>query len=421
MTSASPSPSAAETTPARPRARRPLGAVLLVVAVASLAVNLRPALTSVGPVLPTISRELGLGEGTQGVLGALPLLAFAVVSPLVSRPARRFGAERVLMAALAGLAVGLAVRSWGGEAGLWLGTAVLGCAIAVGNVLVPSIVKRDHSSRVARATGLYTACINVGASVASVSAVPLARWAGWRVALGVWLVPAVLVGLLWWPRARAERADIRAGSSSVEPVVSVWRQPAAWLVTAFMGLQSTVFYVMVTWLPTIEISRGLPAAEAGVHLFVFQILGIVAGLTIPRLMRPQGQVLAAVMASVPMLVGAVGLIVWPAVGLVWAVCVGLGCGASLSVALSLIGLRGRTHHETTQLSGMAQSVGYLLAALGPVAAGVLAERTGGWTASLVMVAVLAVVQLAVAVAVAVLVLVVGGRVGWWVWWWWFVN
>jgi CP family cyanate transporter-like MFS transporter len=165
-----------------------------------------------------------------------------------------------------------------------------------------------------------------------------------------------------------------------------------------MGLQSTAFYVFVTWLPTIEKTTGVPAREAGVHLFLFQLAGLAGGLSIPFLLRgATSQVTGAVVASLPMLVSVLGLLAAPDLVLLWALVAGLGQGATLVVALTLIGVRGRTPHETTQLSGMAQSVGYLLAAAGPVAAGVLTEHTGNWDAALVMMAVLAIVQIGVAV------------------------
>jgi CP family cyanate transporter-like MFS transporter len=208
----------------------------------------------------------------------------------------------------------------------------------------------------------------------------------------------VIIAAVWWPRAHTSSV---ASWSDVDPAhddhPSVWRQPTAWLLTAFMGLQSTAFYVYVTWLPTIEISTGVPAGEAGVHLFLFQFAGLAGGLTIPFLLRGStSQVTGAVAASLPMVVSVIGLLAAPDLVLLWAVVAGFGQGCALVVALTLIGLRGRTPHETTQLSGMAQSVGYLLAAAGPVAAGALTEDTGSWDAALLLMLVLAVVQVTVA-------------------------
>ncbi|MGI5244090.1 MFS transporter [Dactylosporangium sp. CA-139066] len=366
-----------------------------------VALCLRPAITTVGPLLQQIGAGERLGETLLGLLGALPLLAFAVVSPLVHRVSGPLGAERSILAALLVLAAGCVARSYTGAPGLWLGTLVIGTAIAVGNVLVPVIIRRDYAAHVSRATGFYTAAMTLAASTASALAVPLAAASNWRAALAIWALLAVAVAAVWLPRARAARpaaaaaAATPAAGPAAEPAhPSVWRQPAAWLITAFMGLQSTTYYVLVTWLPTIDAASGADAQTAGLHLFVFQVLGIAGGLAIPLLLRRSPSLTGgAVVACAPMLAGVLGLLLAPGLTVVWAVVAGLGQGACLVVALSLISLRGRTHREATHLSGMAQSVGYLLAACGPVAAGTLAEHTGGWRAALVLLAALAVAQL----------------------------
>lgn len=376
-------------------------AALLTALVFLVALNLRPALTSVGPLLPQIGPATGLGEGGQGLLGAVPLLAFGLASPLVHRLSRRLGAEQAVLLALVVLAAGTLVRSYAGSAGLWIGTVVVGAAIAVGNVLVPAIIKRDYATRVTFAIGVYSAFIALPAAAASAIAVPIANATDWRGALAFWAIPALVVAALWLPRVRGAREAGRAVpaplASVPSPTVSVWRQPTAWLVTAFMALQSTTFYVMVTWLPTIEAASGISEAQAGIHLFVYLLVGVPAGLVIPALMRREHQIVAAVTASVPMVVGIAGLLLAPGLGLLWAVIAGAGTGASLVVALGLIGLRGRSHDETTQLSGMAQSLGYLLAAAGPVAVGTLAERSGSWDGPLVLVLAVAGLQVLVAV------------------------
>ncbi|WP_312350051.1 MFS transporter [Actinomyces sp.] len=379
-------------------------AALMTALVFLVALNLRPAVTALGPLLPQIGVEEGLDKGAQGLLGAVPVMAFALVSPLVHRASRRLGPERVVLAALLVLVAGTLVRSWAGGAGLWIGTVVVGVSIAVGNVLVPALVKRDYADKVSWATSIYSTCITVGSALAAATAVPLAGVWGWRGSLAFWAVPALVTAVLWVPRVRAS-APIPAPAPSTAGAVrggrrspSVWRRPSAWMVTVFMGLQSTCFYTMVTWLPTILIAGGATPETAGVHMFVFQLVGIPAGLALPLLMRrPDSQVGAAVASSVPMLVGVLGLLVLPASGALWSAVAGVGAGASLVMAMTLIGLRSRTHQETTQLSGMAQSVGYLLAAGGPVLVGRLAQTSGGWTVPLVALAVVAALQVVVAV------------------------
>lgn len=403
---------------ARPHARGAQAAILALVFLVAL--NLRPALTVLGPLLPAIGDDLVLSETSQGLLSTLPLLAFAAVSPLVHMLSLRTGIDKLVLVALLVLIAGLVMRSLGGATALWLGTVTVGCAIAIGNVLVPAIVKRDYAGHVSFATGVYSAFITVGAAIASAAAVPIAIRHGWQTALACWAIPAGVVTVLWALRLRwvadapartavpAEPAEAALLASTValpKPDGSVWRKPAAWWITAFMGLQSTTFYLTITWLPTIEQSFGVPEEQTGFHLFLFQVVGIFTGLAITRLLDDaRRRVIGAVIASVPMVIGAIGLLMMPQISVIWAMIAGLGTGASLVVALSLISLRGRTPAETTQLSGMAQSLGYLLAALGPVTAGFLAEQTGNWSWSLGMLAGLAVCQLLVSIPAARLTL-----------------
>jgi CP family cyanate transporter-like MFS transporter len=360
-----------------------------------VALSLRPALTAVGPVLPRIGLDLHLGEAAQGLLGTLPLLAFAAASPLVHLASRRFGMERAVFVSLLLLAASSALRPYTGQAGLWIGTVLVGAAIAVGNVLVPVILKRDYAAHVSRATGFYTAFITGGAALASIVAVPIADAVDWRLSLAVWGGLALLVAVIWLPRTLGPEPMPATTVDDGAPPVSVWRQPMAWMVTAFMGLQSTSFYLFVNWLPTIEIATGSVSERAtGVHLFVFQVCGLIGGLTIPLLLKhPTDQRAGLATASVPIPLALLGLLLAPHLAAVWAVLGGLGQGAALVAALTLISVRGRGHHETTQLSGMAQAVGYTLAAAGPVVAGYLTEVTGGWSTTLIVFTVLAATQL----------------------------
>lgn len=374
-------------------------AAVPIVSILLVALTLRPALTSVGPVLPWLGEAEGLGSAALGVLVALPLVAFAIVSPLVYRWSGRLGIERTVAAAMVVLTVGTVLRSYGGPVGLWVGTLVIGGAIAVGNVLVPAMIRRDHRARVSRTTGLFSASMVTAAGLASALAVPIANVTDWRFALAVWAVLSVLVGLVWLPRARRSGVDRSAVRPRIDQADSVWRRPTAWLVTAYMGVQSTGFYILVNWLPSIEQSAGISPSVAGVHLLIYQMVGVVAGMAVPLLMRGRSQVTAAVGSAVPMVVAAIGLIVAPDLALVWIFCAGTASGAALVVALSLIALRSRAEHETARLSGMAQSVGYGFAALGPVVAGYLAQRTGGWDASLMLIAGLSVAQILIGCAV----------------------
>ncbi|WP_456284585.1 MFS transporter [Microbacterium sp. JZ101] len=362
-----------------------------------VALCLRPAITAVGPVLGGIGAETGLGEGALGLLSALPLLAFAAVSPLVHRMATRFGDDRAVLVALIVLVGATLVRSYAGDVGLWVGTFAVGAAVAVGNVLTPVLVKRDYPTRISLATGFYTAFLTFAAGAGSALSVPLAHLVDWRFSLVVWGGLALVVALAWLPRVTGPSSHAR----SLDPVPvphhpSIWRWGTAWLATAYMGLQSTTFYVVVTWLPTIEGTWGVPAATAGLHLSVVLLLGIAGGLLIPRLLRDgvdQGP--GMVVATAPLAIGTLGLLVWPGALYLWLALLGLAQGASLVAALTMLSLRARSHGEAAKLSGMAQSLGYLLAAAGPFAAGFLAERTGSWAPTLALLVGLTAIQTAI--------------------------
>ena len=389
-----------------------------------VALNLRPAIVAVGPLLSSIGATFGWGESIQGLLGSLPLLAFALFSMIVGALTAKLDSNKVLLWALIALASGCIVRSLSGECMVWLGTLVIGASIAVGNVLAPAIVKRDFIDNVSFATGAYSACVTAGSALAGLTASAAAdAFGSWQPALAFWAIPALLAAFLWLLRTKpAKNADsIRTdGKSSVaethleqqlestedprpvsentqakSPLRALLKRPSTWFVTLFMGLQSAAFYTFCNWLPSIAGAAGFSSGEAGVHLFIFQALGIVSGLLIPRFMYLRGnQVRAGLLASAPLLVAALGWLLSSHLSLLWSIFGGMGQGASLVVALTLISLRGRTHAETVALSGFAQSLGYLLAACGPFVFGALTETTQGFEAPLVFMAILATAQCA---------------------------
>ncbi|GAB3854074.1 MFS transporter [Dactylosporangium cerinum] len=354
---------------------------LLVVGILLIATNLRAALTSVGPVLDDVRADLGLTATAAGVLTALPLLAFAGFSPLAPLVARRLGLERTIGLALAVLAAGIVLRSVPVTGAIWVGTVALGAAIAGFNVLLPSLVKRDFPDRVAQLSGSYSATQSIVAAVASGVAVPIAGDSpgGWRIALGCWVGLTVVAAAFWLPQLRAHRS-FAAASLAGAAHRSPWRSAIGWQVTLFMGLQSLVFYVMVAWLPTIEQSHGVTATTAGWHLFGYLIAAVAANLAAPHLMRRlSDHRLVALLCAALILIGVGGLLLAPGAAVVWLISAGFGAGLSLVLCLSLFSLRAVDHQQAAALSGMAQSIGYLLAASGPVLIGALRDASGGWT------------------------------------------
>ncbi|HEY7597615.1 MAG TPA: MFS transporter [Actinophytocola sp.] len=372
--------------------RAGLHKALLVLGFLLIAANMRAALTSVGPVLDAIRRDIGLTAGEAGFIGTLPLLTFAAFSPQVPRLARRFGIDLMLWLAMGLLVIGIVLRSLPVAALLWVGTVLLGAAIAVANVLLPSMIKRDFPDHIGAVTGVYTAVIGIVASTAAGVAVPLAGVlpGGWRAALGCWAGFALVAFAVWSPQLR--RSGREPEPATVKPRAP-WRSPLAWEVSAFMALSACGFYTMLAWFPSIVVSTGASEEYAGWMLFVYQIIGVVMSggvpLLLPRLADQRA--IAAGGATVAML-GYLGLLVAPDLSVLWALLTGIGAGTLFFLALAFFSLRAADPRSSASLAGMGQSIGYLFAALGPVAVGALHDWTGGWTVPLAVLAVLAAVH-----------------------------
>lgn len=374
---------------------RPMSATFLLITVLVVAASLRAAITSVGPLLTLIGNDTHLSKSALGLLGAIPLAAFAIVSPLVQLLVKRFGTERAVLLALVVLTAATVLRSIPGWDGwLWIGTAIIGAAIAVGNVLLPTIVKRDFPNHVAAATGGYVAVLSGFAALASGIALPLGNAFGWRISVGAGALLSLIGAIVWLPRLRHQVA-VKTAAEPPSPG-SMWRAPVAWWVAMFFAAQMANFYLLITWLPTIEKHTGQSAVAGGWHLFVFQAAGIVGGLLIPRLMRGRADLRAVSTAvALTMVAAMVGLLLAPALVVLWAIVGGMSAGAALVVGLTFIAARARHTTDAGRLSGMAQSLGYALAMVGPILAGYLLDKTNAWQAPVLLVLVIAVLQLIV--------------------------
>jgi CP family cyanate transporter-like MFS transporter len=361
--------------------------VLLVLGIVLLAANLRPALTSVAPLIGEIRTDTDISNGVAGLLTALPLLAFGLLSPIAPRLVRWVGTEGVLLASMFVLAAGILLRSSGAVATLFLGTAILGAAIGIGNVLLPSIVKREFPERAGLMTSIYSSALAISAAIAAGVSYPIAQQTGigWRMTLALWALLALVAAVAWLPLIRSAPPANASAATSYE-VVSLWRSVLAWQVTLFMGLQSLGYYVTLTWLPEILQEAGMSASRAGWMLALAQAVGIASMFLAPVLAdrRPsqQGVVVAAVTLAGA---GTLGLLFAAgAATTLWVVLLGLGQGACFSLALTFFALRAPDSGSTAALSGMAQSVGYLLAAVGPFVFGVLRDVTHAWTVPLAL-------------------------------------
>ncbi|WP_116206258.1 CynX/NimT family MFS transporter [Amycolatopsis circi] len=378
--------------PAPPERGTPLRPALILVGVLLIATNLRAAITTLGPILSLVQTDQGLSSVAASVLVSVPLIAFAVCSPIAPKVAAKLGLERALGAAVLLLAIGILLRSTPPQPLLWIGTALLGVAIAILNVLLPALVKRDFPTRIGPITGTYTAVQSGVAAIAAGVAVPLAgqQAGGWRLSLGVWAGLALVALGVFLPQLRRSAAPALAQTTGA---ARPWTSALAWQVTIFMGLQSLAFYVLVTWLSSIEHAAGISSVTAGFHQLLFNLSGLAGSLVCSALIhRLPDQRVIAVVASLLLTIALTGLLVAPGIAVLWAVLAGFAGGNTLALALSLFGLRTKDYSAAGALSGMAQSAGYTLAALGPVVIGAIHDAASSWTPALGVLIGLAVVQ-----------------------------
>ncbi|MCD7034397.1 MFS transporter [Metabacillus sp. GX 13764] len=360
--------------------------MLLVLGIIFVGANLRAPLTSVGPLVGFIKEDLGISNTLAGILTTLPLIAFALLSPFAPRLARRYGIEAVLLAAMGLLTVGIVLRSLAGEGALFTGTACVGLAIAVCNVLMPSIIKQKFPAKVGVMTGVYSVSMNLSGAVASGLSVPIGTslGLGWHGALGVWGVLAFVSMLLWLPQMKNRRKQEKAVQSQTSENVNLWRSPLAWQITLFMGLQSMVFYIIVAWLPEILEQRGLASGQAGWTLSLVQFSLLPFTFAVPILAgKMKSQTPLVAITGVLFLGGTTGLLLGSTALIpVWVMMIGIAGGSAFSLAMMFFSLRTSSGHQAAELSGMAQSIGYLLASIGPTLFGFLHDQTNGWNVPL---------------------------------------
>jgi MFS transporter, CP family, cyanate transporter len=376
----------------RPMRSVPAPAWWIGVAIVLVAANLRPAVVGVSPLLSEIQSSERLSATTAGVLTALPVLCFGLMAPVAPLLARRIGIERALLAALVLLTAGFLVRSSGPLAALFAGTVLIGSAIAVGNVLLPSLIKRDFAHRTGLMTGLYTMAIAGGGALAAGVTVPVAQAAGlgWRAALASWALFVVVALVCWLPHARRAERPVRVDGIRVG---GLWRDALAWQVTVYMGLQSLGYFAVTAWLPALLVDRGYDPVVAGWLLALSTAAGI-AGATIAPMLATRGRRQRGLALGITAVaaVGLLGVLAPIGVEPVAVLLLGWAQSAALGLSLTLVAVRAPDAAHAAQLSGMAQSVGYVLAATGPFAVGALHDVTSGWTVPLLLLLALLAVQ-----------------------------
>ncbi|WP_428955562.1 CynX/NimT family MFS transporter [Streptomyces sp. cg35] len=376
---------------------------LVIVGIVLAALNLRPAITSLGALLEEVRDGLGMSGSVAGLLTSVPPLCFAVFGVMAPRLAKRFGASTVVCAGMAAIAAGLIIRPYaGGTVGFLVASALALMGIAVSNVLMPVIVKRWFPDRVGSMTGLYSMALAAGTSLAAAATVPMTEALGgsWQTGLAVWAALGAAAVLPWLPlvRDRSAASAEPARASSEGDGLRIARSRTAWALAVFFGLQATAAYITMGWMAQIFRDSGVSASTAGVLLAVTMVMGVPLGFVIPRVaarLPSQGPIVIAL--GVCGLAGYAGLYFAPSSGAwAWAVLLGIS-NCAFPLALTMVGMRARTGAGVAQLSAFAQSTGYLISIPGPLLVGVLYQATDGWGVPIALMAALMVPQIVVGV------------------------
>ena len=357
----------------------------MMLSVILVAFCLRIIITGVGPLLPEITESLGLSGSASGLLTTLPLIAFAAVSSLAGGLGRRWGEGHTISIGLCLILLGTVLRSIAGVAGLYIGTAIVGIGTALGNVLLPAVVKAEYPTRVGQVTAFFTVAMVAAAALALALNVPLANAGlGWRGALLVWGA-AVVITLIVWRKNASLRLEATEQLEAAAPEKPIWKSGLAWCVMLYFGINSLIFYAIIGWLPTILQSSGMESGTAGMVTALYQMVSLIPSLVVPTLAgRRQDQRGWLLLGSVLNIIGIITLMSSTAAAaqVTATVILGLANGCAFSMGLALMGLRAKNAVDAARLSGFAQSAGYALAATGPMVVGWLYDLTPNWNIGL---------------------------------------
>jgi CP family cyanate transporter-like MFS transporter len=357
--------------------------VLLIIGILLVAANLRSPITSLSPLIDLIRRDFPVSSAQAGFLTTLPLLAFAGLSPFVGKLTHRYGMERVVFAALLVMFAGSVIRQISGIHILMVGTLLVGLGIAMGNVILPGMIKKQFPHKLGIMTGSYSISMNLCGAAASAISVPIASIPsiGWRGTLLIIAAISLAALMMWSPQMKYNDKPV-SNKNTIAKTKSVWRSGLAWHITIFMGMHSTVFYVFIAWLPQMLQSKGMTSTEAGYMLSVLQIAIMVTMFVVPIIAgRLHHQLSLVLFMAACMFLGLGGIMMSDGtltLNTISVILVGIGGGTAFSLAIMFFGLRTRNAQETANLSGMAQSIGYLLAACGPFLFGSLHDKVGNW-------------------------------------------
>lgn len=353
---------------------------MIIFSIILIAANLRAPITSVGPVIPEMTDDLHLTPAMVGLVTAIPLICFSLFSTFMPRLSRMVGLEKILLWSLLLLALGLFIRSGGNMVLLFLGSAFIGIAITIGNVLMPAFIKKKFPDKIGLVTGIYLVSMNLTSALAVGYSIGIGKIGGlgWRGSIGIWGVTALIAFFAWLPLA--EKKKLTSAPTDTKTIHAMWKSRLAWQISLFMGLQSLIFYVFAAWLPAILQSWGMSADRAGWMLSYVQMGQVPMMLIGPLLAgRMKNQTVLIWLTFVLLLAGLIAVAVWKTEFIIGAVVlIGVSLGLAFALAMMFFILRTQSVSESAALSGMSQSVGYFVAACGPPFFGVLYGWTHSW-------------------------------------------
>ncbi|MDY3201055.1 MAG: MFS transporter [Arcobacter sp.] len=352
--------------------------------------NLRAPITSVGPVIDLIQIKYDLNSSMAGFITTLPLLAFAIISPFVAKLNHKFGHGLTMFFGLLLIILGELIRSYTDIYGLFIGTAFIGIGIAIGNVLIPSVIKHKFKKNVGNVLSIYITSMCIFAALGSGLSIPMTEIWGWNTSLAIWTILTVFTLLIWLPQLKKSGEYNNSDDLKIEEKMkskSIWKSPLAWWVTLYMGTQSLLFYTLIAWIPSILLYKDFDAHFAGMMLLLFQLISLPATLLVPAIAdKIRHQKLIATIITLIYLVGMVIFLfaISKSSVIISMIFLGLGMGGTISLAIGFISLRTPHAKKAAELSGMSQSAGYLLAAVGPILIGFIYDLSKSWTIPILM-------------------------------------
>ncbi len=357
--------------------------IWMIIAVALTSAGLRSCITGVGSMATMISESLSLNAALTGLITTLPLLAYAAASLFTGKMAVKVGAAKTVYIALAVIAAGLAVRSFLGASGLFIGTFLVGLGTGMHNVLLPAIIKAYFPTKIGFVTGLYSMFMAGFASLGGGISVPIALKTDWKFSLFIWIFLVAITALAWIPNRGAVLTD----EPKKKRKKSVFRFPITWWTTLFMGFASVLFYAFVAWFATILQSKGYTQTAAGYYNSLMMLCGLPFALVMPILAhKSKYKSFWGMLIGLFYVFGMFGAIYAEKPLFLWMSIIGAGVasGGSIAYAMALIGLHTRNAEDATALSGIVQGIGYLLTACAPYLIGKLFDAVQNWTVPLIV-------------------------------------